>query len=171
MKDILYTIRISHQEQQTLFLNKKIMNKKIIIGAIIGIVGIFLIYKNVHSPVTPTVDVPKSTENQVVKQPEETTQPQTKTNTSTTTTTTHTETQPQTFTLAQVATHNSETSCYSAINGKVYDLGAWINQHPGGDRAILGICGKDGSSAFNGRHGGQARPEAILAGFEIGILK
>jgi cytochrome b involved in lipid metabolism len=74
------------------------------------------------------------------------------------------------FTLAQVATYNSQTSCYSAINGVVYDLTSWISRHPGGAREILGICGKDGSSAFNGQHGGQGRPASILSGFEIGTL-
>lgn len=74
------------------------------------------------------------------------------------------------FTLDQVATHNTEADCYSAINGNVYNLTAWINKHPGGDRAILSICGKDGSSAFNGKHGGDTKPEQILAGFEVGTL-
>jgi cytochrome b involved in lipid metabolism len=76
----------------------------------------------------------------------------------------------KTFMLAQVATHASSTDCYSAINGMVYDLTAWINKHPGGSREILRICGKDGSNAFNGQHGGDTRPEQILAGFEVGTL-
>lgn len=100
------------------------------------------------------------------------------TNTTTTSTKPSTPSQPvtpstptsKTFTLAQVATHATASSCYSAINGVVYDLGAWINKHPGGSREILRICGKDGSDAFNGQHGGDARPERILAGFEIGTL-
>lgn len=75
-----------------------------------------------------------------------------------------------TFTLAQVATHATEANCYSAINGVVYNLTAWINKHPGGDRAILSICGKDGSAAFNGQHAGSTRVENILAGYEVGIL-
>ena len=74
------------------------------------------------------------------------------------------------YTLAQVATHNSQASCWSAISGKVYDLTAWISQHPGGSRAILSICGKDGTAAFTGKHGGQARPASELAGFDIGVL-
>ncbi len=77
---------------------------------------------------------------------------------------------PGTFTLAEVATRNTESNCYSAINEVVYDLTAWINKHPGGSREILRICGKDGSSAFNGQHGGDAKPERILAGFEVGVL-
>lgn len=74
------------------------------------------------------------------------------------------------YTMAQVATHNSRTSCYTAISGSVYDLTTWISQHPGGQFAILGLCGKDGTSSFNDQHGGQARPESELASFKIGTL-
>ncbi|MFO0718451.1 MAG: cytochrome b5-like heme/steroid binding domain-containing protein [Candidatus Paceibacterota bacterium] len=74
------------------------------------------------------------------------------------------------FTMAQVQTHNSKTDCWSAINGKVYNLTSWIGQHPGGQGAILSICGKDGSPAFNDQHGGQSRPANELDGFFIGVL-
>ena len=88
----------------------------------------------------------------------------------TTITTTTTPATVKTFTITQVATHNSEADCYSAINGNVYDLTAFITKHPGGDRNILRICGLDGSSLFDRQHGGDAKPERILAGFEIGTL-
>ena len=74
------------------------------------------------------------------------------------------------YTLAQVATHNSVSSCWSTVNGKVYDLTSWIGRHPGGQQAILSICGKDGSAAFNDQHSGQRRPANELAGFLIGSL-
>lgn len=74
------------------------------------------------------------------------------------------------YTLAQVATHNSAQSCWTAINGGVYDVTAWVSQHPGGAQAILSLCGTDGSSAFNGQHGGERRPAQELAGFKIGTL-
>lgn len=77
---------------------------------------------------------------------------------------------PSGYTLADVAKHADANSCWSAVNGKVYDLTKWINQHPGGPRRILAMCGKDASDAFIGQHGGQARPEKELAGFEIGTL-
>ena len=77
---------------------------------------------------------------------------------------------PGTFTMAQVATHNSELSCYTAINGSVYDVTNWINQHPGGAQAILSLCGTDGSAAFNAQHGGQRQPASELASFKIGTL-
>lgn len=74
------------------------------------------------------------------------------------------------FTAAQVAAHASVSSCYSIVNGSVYDLTPWISKHPGGPAAITGLCGKDGSAAFNGQHGGQARPASELAGFKIGVV-
>ena len=77
---------------------------------------------------------------------------------------------PSGYTMAEVAAHNNSASCWSAINGNVYDLTSWIGQHPGGQQAILSICGKDGSAAFNAQHGGQRRPANELAGFKIGAL-
>ena len=76
----------------------------------------------------------------------------------------------RTFTVAEVATHNSQTSCYSIVRGAVYDLTAWIGQHPGGSKAILGICGKDGTAAFEGQHGGKGGPEKALTNFKIGVV-
>ncbi len=75
------------------------------------------------------------------------------------------------YSLAEVAAHATVASCWSAINGGVYDLTGWIKNHPGGQQAIVGICGKDGSAAFNGQHGGQAQPMSALASFKIGVLK
>ncbi len=75
------------------------------------------------------------------------------------------------YTMAQIATHDSATSCWSAINGNVYNLTTWVDRHPGGRAAILMICGKDGSPLFNMQHGGQSKPTNILATFKIGSLK
>jgi cytochrome b involved in lipid metabolism len=77
---------------------------------------------------------------------------------------------PTTYTLAQVAIHKDATSCWSAVKGSVYDLTSWIGKHPGGDKAILSICGKDGTSAFEKQHGGMQQQEAQLATFKIGAL-
>ena len=72
--------------------------------------------------------------------------------------------------LAQVMVHNSSTSCWSAIDGGVYDLTSWIPNHPGGEEAILYLCGKDGSEAYQGKHGGNMKVARILGGFKIGTL-
>ena len=83
---------------------------------------------------------------------------------------TSTSTSEKTYTLAQVSTHSTGASCWTAINDEVYDVTSWISEHPGGSAAILSLCGKDGSVAFNGQHGGQARPASELSGFKIGTL-
>lgn len=74
------------------------------------------------------------------------------------------------YSLVEVATHNSKESCWAAVNGKVYDLTSWISKHPGGESAILSICGKDGTDKFVGKHEGDEKPEAKLATFYIGLL-
>lgn len=74
------------------------------------------------------------------------------------------------FTKEEVSKHNSATSCYASINGNVYDLTSWINQHPGGTLKILAICGRDGSALFNLKHGGDRKPEDKLVIFKIGTL-
>ncbi len=77
----------------------------------------------------------------------------------------------KTYAMTEVATHKDGTSCWSTINGSVYDLTTWIPQHPGGSQAIAALCGKDGTAAFNGQHGGSAMQENKLATFKIGVLK
>jgi len=74
------------------------------------------------------------------------------------------------YTMAQVARHNSAASCWTVIEGVVYDLTPWPNQHPGGAQVILGMCGQDGTSAFTAQHGGQRRPTGELAQFKLGPL-
>ncbi len=75
------------------------------------------------------------------------------------------------FTMLTISAHNSATTCWSAVNGGVYDLTNWVNSHPGGKAAILMICGKDGSALFNTQHGGASKPASILAKYKIGTLK
>lgn len=75
------------------------------------------------------------------------------------------------YTAAEVALHSSASSCWSIVDGQVYDLTSYISRHPGGSSRILRICGKDGSSEFDDQHGGSSRPEQILAGYKIGPLK
>ncbi len=74
------------------------------------------------------------------------------------------------FTLLEVKQHADATSCYSAINGNVYDLTAWVDKHPAGRLKILLICGKDGSTLFNLQHGGKQKEADILARYKIGVL-
>ena len=77
----------------------------------------------------------------------------------------------KTFTMAQVQTHNTAASCWAVIDGQVYDLTSWVGRHPGGQDAILGLCGTDGSVAFHRMHGHSGTPVTTLATFKVGTLK
>ena len=74
------------------------------------------------------------------------------------------------YTMEKVMANASATSCWTVIKGNVYNLTAWINQHPGGSSSIKSLCGVDGSSAFAAQHQGQSKPESRLAGYLLGPL-
>ncbi|MBU4589114.1 MAG: cytochrome b5 domain-containing protein, partial [Actinobacteria bacterium] len=78
---------------------------------------------------------------------------------------------PAGFTMAEVAQHAGASSCWTIVNAQVYDVTDWINRHPGGADKILGLCGKDGTSAFQTQHNGQSNPESELSQFLIGPLR
>ena len=80
--------------------------------------------------------------------------------------------EPAGFTMAMVSENDDASSCWSAINGNVYDLTDWAvpGEHPGGSQRILSLCGKDGSVSFNAMHQGQSNPESRLQSFLLGPL-
>ena len=134
--------------------------------------------KKTSIPEPITSETVYSTTTSQVKQQETTTETPTQKPTQTTTKTTPTPTpEPapvvtvKSFTAAEVSLHSDSSSCWTTINGNVYDVTSYISRHPGGERNILRICGSDGSSLFEGQHGGDSKPERILASFNIGILK
>lgn len=75
------------------------------------------------------------------------------------------------LTMAEVEQNDSPDSCWAVMNGTVYDLTDWIDQHPGGADRIEGLCGTDAADDFAAQHGGQDGPEGQLAEFEIGTLE
>lgn len=75
------------------------------------------------------------------------------------------------YTLVQVATHKTKLNCWTAVSGGVYDLTKWIAQHPGGEGAIIGMCGIDATNMFLAQHGGNRKAVDTLASYKIGILK
>jgi cytochrome b involved in lipid metabolism len=74
------------------------------------------------------------------------------------------------LTLARVKANNTASSCWSIINGNVYNLTSWISNHPGGKSAITSLCGIDGTSAFNSQHRNESKPESRLTGYLLGKL-
>lgn len=75
------------------------------------------------------------------------------------------------FTLSEVATHNSASDCWMAVDGNVYDVTAYVDAHPGGQAEILKGCGLDATAMFQAeRHHGSPKTQAALLEYEIGTL-
>ena len=52
-----------------------------------------------------------------------------------------------TFSLAEVAQHDTQDDCWTVIDDNVYDVTSYVKNHPGGE-AILAVCGVDGTADF-----------------------
>ncbi|KDP20335.1 hypothetical protein JCGZ_06421 [Jatropha curcas] len=52
------------------------------------------------------------------------------------------------FTLAEVSEHNTPKDCWLIIDGKVYDVTKFLDDHPGGDEVLLSATGKDATDDF-----------------------
>lgn len=76
-----------------------------------------------------------------------------------------------TFTLADIAPHKSRSDCWTAIEGKVYNITPFIPKHPAGN-VILRACGIDGTNLFGEMTPRtQEQADAILQQYYIGNLK
>ncbi|KAL6615107.1 hypothetical protein ACP70R_037377 [Stipagrostis hirtigluma subsp. patula] len=55
-------------------------------------------------------------------------------------------------TSAEMARHSTEGDLWVAVQGKVYDVTAWLPRHPGGDLPLLSLAGQDVTDAFVAYH-------------------
>ncbi|MDO8521421.1 MAG: cytochrome b5-like heme/steroid binding domain-containing protein, partial [bacterium] len=74
---------------------------------------------------------------------------------------------------AQVATHNVESNCWLIISGSVYNVTAFITDHPGGRSSIVSRCGTDVTTVFNGggSHNHSSSARALLPTYFVGLLQ
>ncbi|KAL4283289.1 hypothetical protein GQ457_16G027580 [Hibiscus cannabinus] len=73
------------------------------------------------------------------------------------------------FTLAQVSEHNNPKDCWLVINGKVYDVTNFLEDHPGGDEVLLSATGKDATDDFEDvGHSDNARD--MMAQYYVGEI-
>ncbi|KIH59026.1 cytochrome b5-like Heme/Steroid binding domain protein [Ancylostoma duodenale] len=52
------------------------------------------------------------------------------------------------FSLAEVEKHNTIGSCWIVLDGKVYDVSKFLDEHPGGLEVIAELAGKDATASF-----------------------
>ncbi|CAK7198834.1 hypothetical protein SEUCBS139899_001501 [Sporothrix eucalyptigena] len=50
---------------------------------------------------------------------------------------------------ADVAVHNSRSSCWVIVAGRVYDVTDFLDEHPGGAQSILRFAGRDATEEFD----------------------
>ena len=56
------------------------------------------------------------------------------------------------YTLEEVAKHTSESDCWVIVGDQVLDVTDFLNDHPGGKKAIMTFAGKDATEEFDMLH-------------------
>lgn len=78
-----------------------------------------------------------------------------------------------TFAVADVETHNSAKSCYVTLGSKVFDVTAFVDDHPGGGDLILEHAGQDVAAAMRDEisHAHTEAAYEILDEYHIGFVE
>lgn len=53
------------------------------------------------------------------------------------------------YSLEEIAKHNTEDNLWIIIDGNVYNVTKFLEEHPGGRKALLNYGGKDASISFH----------------------
>ncbi|KAK4747186.1 hypothetical protein SAY87_026223 [Trapa incisa] len=73
------------------------------------------------------------------------------------------------FTLAEVSNHNTANDCWLIIEGKVYNVTKFLEDHPGGDEVLLSSTGKDATDDFEDV-GHSSTAKAMMDEFYVGEI-
>eukprot|EP01013_Petalomonas_cantuscygni_P021667 TRINITY_DN4112_c0_g1_i1.p1 TRINITY_DN4112_c0_g1~~TRINITY_DN4112_c0_g1_i1.p1 ORF type:complete len:158 (+),score=22.88 TRINITY_DN4112_c0_g1_i1:63-476(+) len=68
---------------------------------------------------------------------------------------------------SELAKHNTSNDCWMAIYGKVYDVTAFLEDHPGGADVMLDQAGKDATEEFDAI-GHTESAKALLPKYYVG---
>ncbi len=112
---------------------------------------------DIHSPRRISVEEEKPVEKKI-----ETVQPQTKI------------LAPQrleTYTIEQVAKHDTEDSCWVIINGRVFDVTTFLYDHPGGIDMLLDHAGDVDASQEFARVNHSTKARYMMDNYCIGLLE
>lgn len=73
----------------------------------------------------------------------------------------------------ELARHDSRNSCWKAIEGNVYDITDYIDDHPTSPRVLTQWCGRESTEAWRTKGRGRAhsgRAAELLEQYRIGTL-
>ncbi|KAI8606236.1 cytochrome b5-like heme/steroid binding domain-containing protein [Dissophora ornata] len=73
------------------------------------------------------------------------------------------------YTLADLKAHNKADDAWTVLNGKVYNITAYLPFHPGGEKELLRCAGRDGTRLFNLTHK-WVNYEYMLKECQVGFL-
>lgn len=65
--------------------------------------------------------------------------------------------------------HNRKDDAWTAINGKVYNITPYLRYHPGGEKEIMRVAGRDGTKLFTLTHL-WVNVEFMLDVYTVGLL-
>ena len=69
----------------------------------------------------------------------------------------------------EVATHNTAEDCWTVLRGKVDNLTPYVNFHPGGDKILKAVLGRDCTKLFDKYHK-WVNGEYMLEKCKVGVL-
>lgn len=73
------------------------------------------------------------------------------------------------YSLAEVKSHNTNKSTWLVIHNNVYDVTAFLNEHPGGEEVLLEQAGKEATESFEDvGHSTDARE--LMQKYKVGEL-
>lgn len=72
-------------------------------------------------------------------------------------------------TVSELAQHKSQFDCWTAYNGKVYNITNYLHYHPGGIPKLMAGAGKDCTKEFNKFHA-WVNAESMLSKCLVGTL-
>lgn len=77
---------------------------------------------------------------------------------------------PKCYSVQDVAKHNIETDLWVIIDGDVYDVTKFINEHPGGRNPFIYLAGKDASETFHKISSHDDEVEILLEAMKVGVI-
>lgn len=75
------------------------------------------------------------------------------------------------YTNGELTRHATPDNCWMAIRGSVYDLSAYLPDHPARPELVLPWCGKEATEAYNTKTKGRPHTpyaDELLASYKIG---